>query len=223
MDCEVVGARASPLWGPWDSPLLGQVRSVLTVSFSVLTFKDMLGPPSLSILLSQRNYWAALLLWFSLSVITAIPCTTQLESFIWTHFSLPLKRQFEHQGLKEESYGREGSLWVTVKCWTSVSKYIMFSVEPIPQSVTGIFHSWMDGQISNKMSCRLSSREVQDRLPRGPFQLSDSLNVWLIFWKHRYQLVYLSVASDLHGTWAQSRESPQGDMNPIEEFREETS
>lgn len=121
------------------------------------------GPPSLSILLSQRNYWAALLLWFSFSVITAVPCATQLESFIWTHFSLPLKRQFEHQGLEEESYGREGSLWVTVKCWTSVSKYVMFNIKPIPQSVTGIFHSWMDGQIYNKMSCRLSSREVQEQ------------------------------------------------------------
>lgn len=98
---------------------------------------------------------------FPFSVKTAVLHSLQAESFIWTHFSLPLKCQFVHQGLEEESYGREGSLWVTVICWTSVSKCIMFSLEPISQSITEIFHRWVDGQTSNKMSYRFSSREVQ--------------------------------------------------------------
>lgn len=113
---------------------------------------------------------------FSLSVINVVPHTVQLESFIWTHFSLPLKCQFEHQGLGESS-GQKDSLWVTVICWTSVSRHIMFILEPISQSISVIFHSWMDGQTSNKMSCKFSSRSSGAVLPRGPFQLSDSLNV----------------------------------------------
>lgn len=121
----------------------------------------MVVPKALDVVSQEKFLGCSPAVIFLFSVITVGPHTIQLESLIWTHFSLCLKCQFEHQTLEEESYGREGSLWVTVICWTSVSKYIMFSVGPISQSITVIFHRWMDGQTSNKMSCRVSSRDVQ--------------------------------------------------------------
>ena len=70
---------------------------------------------------SRRNYLTALRLWiFSFCHNYSAPYDTASESFIWTHFSLPLKRQCEHQRLEEESYGRRGSLWVTVTCWMDI-------------------------------------------------------------------------------------------------------
>lgn len=144
----------------------------------MLIFKAAHGiSPTLLVLFPLRNYWSALCCGFSLSVINVVPHTIQFESFIWTHFSLPLKCQFEHQGLGDESSGQKDSLWVTVICWTSVSRHIMFILEPISQSISVIFHSWMDGQTSNKTSCKFSSRSSGTVLPRSPFQLSDSLNV----------------------------------------------
>lgn len=85
----------------------------------------------------------------SLSVITAVPCTIQLESFIWTHFSLPLKRQFEHQGSEEKSHGREGSFWVTVICWTSVSQVhdVHFRTS-LSQSLWFFTDGWMDKHLT---------------------------------------------------------------------------
>lgn len=147
----------------------------------LLMFKAAHGSPQTSWYCFPRGItWLLSSCGFPLSVITAVPPTIQLESSIWTHFSLPLKRQFEHQSLEEESYGREGSLWVTVICWTSVSKYIRFSLEPISQSITVIFHRWMDGQTSNKMSYRFSSREVQvQRCLEVP---SSSVILWMCDW-----------------------------------------
>ena len=168
-------AGVSPSCEPPGISLCSQACSVATdVQGSTLMSPNllMLFPGGITCLLSGCG--------FSHSVITIVLRTTQLESFIWTRFSLPLKRQCEHQRLEEESYGREGSLWVTVPCWTSVSKYIRFSLEPISQSITVIFHRWMDGQTSNKMSCRVSSWEVQvQRCPEVP---SSSVILWMCDW-----------------------------------------
>lgn len=159
-DCGMVGGRVSPSCELWGHCSVRQVHSVKAVPFSMLRQHVVVPQPS-GYCFPRRTTKLLCCCSFSFSVKTIVLHTLQPQSFMWTHFSLPLKRQFVHQGLEEESYGREGSLWVTVICWTSVSKCIMFSLEPISQSITEIFHRWVDGPTSNEMSCRVSSRGVQ--------------------------------------------------------------
>ena len=176
MDDGVVGGRGLP--SVWASGHLLVQPNVFCCYWCSRQHMEV--PKPLDVV-SRRNYLTALRLWiFSFCHNYSAPYDTASESFIWTRFSLPLKRQCEHQRLEEESYGRRGSLWVTVTCWTSVSKYVRFSLEPISQSITVIFHRWMDGQTSNKMSCRVSSWEVQvQRCPEVP---SSSVILWMCDW-----------------------------------------
>lgn len=172
-----------------------------------------------------RNYWSALCCGFSLSVINVVPHTIQLESFIWTHFSLPLKCQFEHQGLGDESSGQKDSLWVTVIRWTSVSRHTLCSFwnQSLNQSVWFFTAGWMDKHLTK---CLVNfHQEVQVRCyPEVP---SSSVILWMYdgyFETGIYHLVYLWYISDWWSSWNFSvvQWNEEG-MTCLEEFGEETS